>query len=233
MTTPQRTRRLRAAIRDWASEHSVLARRILWNRAQHRSEFVDRYLCGLSGIEIGGSAHNDYGLDALNVDRFESMDTTYKEEEWRLCGRKRPVDIVAPGDDLPLADDSVDFVFASHVIEHFPDPICALQEWLRVARKYLVLVVPHPDRTFDRERELTTTAELLSRHEQGLTAKEHHHWSVWTLESFLELCGHLGLSVVDSLDPDDKVGNGFMVVIDAARQPGVRADPHGTTAFQG
>jgi hypothetical protein len=30
------------------------------------------------------------------------------------------------------------------------------------------------------------------------------------------LCERLGLRVVDSLDPDDKVGNGFMVVLDAA-----------------
>jgi SAM-dependent methyltransferase len=178
---------------------------------------VDRYLSGLTGIEIGGSAHNDYGLEALNVDRFGDMDTIYKQEEWRLCGRKRPVDVVAPGDQLPFDDGSLDFVFASHVIEHFADPIRALQEWTRVARKYVVLVVPHRDRTFDRDRELTTTAELIRRHERGHTADTEAHWSVWTLESFLELCDQLGLVVVDSLDPDDKVGNGFMVVIDASR----------------
>ena len=148
------------------------------------------------------------------------MDTIYKQEEWRLCGRKRPVDIVAPGDELPLADDAVDFVFSSHVIEHFADPIRAVTEWLRVARRYVVLVVPHRDRTFDRDRELTPTAELIDRHERGLTAHEEAHWSVWTLESFLELCDHLGLTVLDSLDPDDKVGNGFIVVLDAARRAG-------------
>jgi len=143
------------------------------------------------------------------------MDTIYKQEEWRLSGRKRRVDIVASGDDLPFADDAFDFVFASHVIEHFADPIRALKEWVRVARKYVVLVAPHRDRTFDRDRELTTTAELVSRHEHGATPDTDAHWSVWTLESFLELCDHLGLEVVDSLDPDDKVGNGFMVAIDA------------------
>ena len=194
----------------------MVARRVLWSRAQRRSAFVDGYLRGLTGIEIGGSAQNDYGLDALNVDRYASMETIYKQEEWRLCGRKRPVDIVAPGDELPLADDSVDFVFSSHVIEHFADPIRALKEWFRVARRYVVVVVPHPDRTFDRGRELTSTAELLDRHRRGLTADEEAHWSVWTLESFLELCDQLALNVVDSLDPDDKVGNGFIVVIDAA-----------------
>jgi hypothetical protein len=106
------------------------------------------------------------------------------------------------------------------VIEHFADPIRAVTEWLRVARRYVVLVVPHRDRTFDRDRELTPTAELIDRHERGLTAHEEAHWSVWTLESFLELCDHLGLTVLDSLDPDDKVGNGFIVVLDAARRAG-------------
>ena len=120
------------------------------------------------------------------------------------------------GDDLPFDDGAVDFVFASHVIEHFPDPIRALEGVVRVARKYVVLVIPHRDRTFDHERELTPVDELLSRHEQGLSSSEDRHWSVWTLESFLELCDRLGLVVVDSLDPDDKVGNGFMVAIDAS-----------------
>jgi SAM-dependent methyltransferase len=146
------------------------------------------------------------------------MDTIYKEEEWRLSGRKRRVDVVAPGDDLPFGDDAFDFVFASHVIEHFADPIRALKEWVRVARKYVVLVVPHRDRTFDRGRELTTTTELLDRHERGATSDtEGQHWSVWTHESFLDFCGDLGVDVVDSLEPDDKVGNGFVVVIDAGR----------------
>jgi SAM-dependent methyltransferase len=181
------------------------------------SQFVLSYLSGLDGIEVGASAHNDYGLNAVNVDRYGEMDTIYKDEEWRLTGRRRAVDIIASGDQLPFMDDSVDFIFASHVLEHFPDPLRALKEWLRVARKYVVLVVPHRDRTFDRDRELTSVDELLRRHEQRLEDPRDLHWSVWTLESFLELCRRLDLRVIDSLDPDDKVGNGFMVVLDAAR----------------
>jgi SAM-dependent methyltransferase len=179
--------------------------------------FVRRYLEGLKGIEIGGSAHNDYGVDAVNVDRFESMDTIFKREEWDTCGRKRPVDIVAPGDELPFEGDSTDFVLASHVIEHFPDPIRALEEWARVARRYVVVVVPHRDRTFDRGRELTSIAEFERRRKAGDDIPEppHDHWSVWTLESFLAMCDHFGLAVVDHLDPDDKVGNGFVVVLAA------------------
>lgn len=134
-----------------------------------------------------------------------------------MTGRRREVDVVAPGDRLPFDDDAADFVFASHVLEHIPDPIRALNEWLRVARRYVVVVVPHRDRTFDHDRELTTVDELLRRHAEGFDDPRDLHWSVWTLESFLELCDRLGLRVVDTLDPDDKVGNGFVVVLDAAQ----------------
>lgn len=200
---------------SWAVRRFPWVRRRVWPLVAHDSAFVRRYLDGLEGIEIGASAHNDYGLNARNVDRYDSMETIYKEEEWSLCGRMRPVDVVAPGDELPFDDDSVDFVFASHVIEHFPDPIRALEEWLRVARRYVVLVIPHRDRTFDHDRPLTPIGELVSRHEEGFSSDEDAHWSVWTLESFLELSSHVELSVVDYLDPDDKMANGFVVVLDA------------------
>jgi SAM-dependent methyltransferase len=185
------------------------------------SKFVTSYLKGLKGIEIGASAHNRYFLDAINVDRFASMDTPYKQDERRLVLHTAKVDVVAQGDELPFAEDSYDFVFSSHVIEHFPDPIRALYEWMRVARRYVVVVAPHRDRTFDADRELTSSDELLERHAEGLVSDEETptHWSVWTRESFLEFCERTGLRVLDSLDPDDKVGNGFAVVIDASHAP--------------
>jgi SAM-dependent methyltransferase len=203
--------------------HAV--RRALWARRNPPSAFVGRHLDGLLGVEIGASAHNDYRLRAINIDRYADTDTLYKREELNLAGWIRPVDLVAPGDDLPLRDATVDFVFASHVIEHFPDPIRALDEWCRVARTRVVLVVPHRDRTFDADRDLTTAAELLQRHADGFASDVDQHWSVWTHESFLELCEAAGFPVLDSLDPDDKFANGFMVVIDAAaaRGPARRA----------
>ena len=180
-----------------------------------------RYLNGLRGLEIGGSAQSDFGVDALNVDTTASMDTLYKRHEREVWGWAKPVDVVASGDRLPFEDDTVDFVLASHVIEHIPDPIAALEEWIRVSRYYLFLVVPHRDRTFDRGRPLTTVAELIERHESRFSPDEDRHWSVWTCESFLDLCDHLGLNVVETRDPDHWCGNGFAVVISASSR---RAD---------
>lgn len=184
---------------------------------RRRSKFVSGYLTGLKGVEIGAASHNRFYLDALNVDRFAGPDTVYKREERRMARRAARVDIVASGDDLPFDESSYDFVFSSHVIEHFPDPLRALYEWVRVARRYVVVIAPHRDRTFDAERPLSTLEELLERHRNGFESAEDRHWSVWTCESFIEMCQMAGLSVVDHQDPDDKVGNGFTVVIDAGR----------------
>lgn len=183
---------------------------------RRRSEFVSGYLMGMRGIEIGASSHNRFYLDAINVDRFGDGDTVYKREERRLVLHAVKVDVVAPGDELPFADDSYDFVFSSHVIEHFPDPIRALYEWVRVARRYVVVIAPHRNRTFDSANPLTPVSELIERHRNGFTSDVDRHWSVWTCESFIELCHATGLHVVDRQDPDDKVGNGFTVIIDAA-----------------
>jgi SAM-dependent methyltransferase len=184
---------------------------------RQRSAFVSGYLTGMSGIEIGASSHNRFYLDAINVDRYEGNDTVYKREERRLALHTVKVDVVAPGDQLPFEENSYDFVFSSHVIEHFPDPIRALFEWVRVARRYVIVIAPHRNRTFDIDNPLTPVTELVERHRNGFTSEVDRHWSVWTCESFVELCNAMGLHVIDRQDPDDKVGNGFTVVIDATK----------------
>ena len=179
------------------------------------SKLAHKYLDGLKGVEIGGSAHNPFGLGTINVDLFPNSDSIYKKTEMELCGEVLAVDVVAPGDNLPFADKSFDFVISSHVIEHFYDPIAALQEWKRVARKYIFIIVPHRQRTFDKDRELTSYLRLYNRH-MNLSADNDirdDHWSVWEPENFRELCENCDLNIIELKDPDDKVGNGFTVVI--------------------
>ena len=215
---------LRAQVVLRACLVSLRTRVFMLLRPRHRyarrgSEFVTSYLKGLRGAEIGAAAHNRFFLDAINVDRWGGSDTPYKRYERSLVLRAARVDVVAEGADLPLEDDSLDFVFSSHVIEHFPDPIRALYEWVRVARRYVVVIAPHRDRTFDADRPLTTVEEFLTRHSANFNSDQDLHWSVWTCESFLRMCEAAGLRVVDYQDPDDKIGNGFTVVIDASIKP--------------
>uniref|UniRef100_A0A915EBP8 Methyltransferase type 11 domain-containing protein n=1 Tax=Ditylenchus dipsaci TaxID=166011 RepID=A0A915EBP8_9BILA len=124
-----------------------------------------------------------------------------KQNQIANTGTYKKVDIIASGDKLPFATNSQDFVLSSHVIEHFYDPVKTIKEWLRVVKPggYVFIVVPHKERTFDRERNRTTLAELIHRHEHPT--------------DFVELCKHYKWKVVATQDVDDKLGIGFTVVL--------------------
>ena len=183
--------------------------------AAPESALAHSLLDGLHGIEIGGSSGNQFGLDVLNVDLTDSMEAFYKQEEIKMFGEARPVDVVAEASTLPFPSGSKDFVLASHVLEHTPDPIKALEEWWRVIRPggFVYLIVPHKERTFDKDRPRTPLAELILRH-QGVNCPvgDAHH-SVWITEDVLELIAYLKMPVVAVQDADDKIGNGFTVVL--------------------
>lgn len=86
--------------------------------------------CGLSKIHSG----------AIGIDkRLSEADFGYPYG----------AQIQAEGDKLPwISDRSLDFVFSSHCLEHFRDPLAALKEWYRVLRSegYLILILPHKHR---------------------------------------------------------------------------------------
>jgi len=205
------------------------------------SALAHKYLDGLEGLEIGGSAHNSFGLNTRNVDYTDSMDTFFKQAEEKLCGEKMPVDIVANGDELPVSDESVDFVISSHTIEHIFDPLKALKEWHRVIKPggYIFTIVPIKEMVPEETRPTTTLQELLDRHsgkiqeheitkrlvknnngilsqviiEGILYDRKHGHWTVFDVDLFRKICSHLGYTIIEIQDIDDKVGNGFTIVI--------------------
>ena len=195
------------------------------------SALAHQLLDGLKGLEIGGAAHNAFGLDTLNVDRVHHDHPDfqpYASEQKRLCGAIMPVDIVAPGDCIPVDDKSFDFVISSHVIEHFFDPISAIKEWMRIATKYIFIICPQRDALeSDRGKDLTPLSEHIIRYsvtEDLLGGKlgqnEDRHHSRWTCQSFANMCMWIftqdwgkDWETVAVEDPDRKVGNGFTVVL--------------------
>ena len=186
------------------------------------SEIVNKYLLGIKGIEIGRASYANYGIDAINIDRIDirktNNDNEYFKEQVKFSNIITKVDLIANGDDLPFKDNTLDFVFTSHVLEHFYDPIKALQEWYRVVKigGYVFMIIPHKERTFDKDRERTTLNELISRHNQKIKTEEQltdKHHSVWITEDVLELCKYLNMNVVEYHDMDDYRQDGFIIVI--------------------
>ena len=196
--------------------------------------------CKGHGLEIGGAAHNPFGLDTLNVDLSDSMDTLFKQDEISRCGRAMPVDIVADGADMPCADASQDFVVSSHVLEHFPNPIKALAEWDRVVKPggIIFMIVPHRDNSTDCDHARTPLQHLVDDYNNGTIksiadSAEHEHF--WVTQDIVDLLGWMinnldvEWEILEAKDTDDKAGNGFTIVI-RKRKKG-QSKVHVVTAF--
>jgi SAM-dependent methyltransferase len=126
------------------------------------------------GVEIG-PLHNPFPLPrsahAVYADKFD-----YE----KLCEHNADVDpatIVRPAyvcdtHTLDGIDDhSLDFLVASHVVEHLHNPVKALQTWCRVVKPGapIVCVVPDARYTFDLGRPLTSFDHLLWDYENDGT----------------------------------------------------------------
>ncbi len=147
-----------------------------------RNELSSRYLRG-SGIEIG-ALQNPL---ALRRDAYVRYVDRLTLEQARACFPELDaMALVTPGIICdaaalhPLADRSVDFLIANHVIEHLRDPLGGLREWLRVVRSGGCLYVAAPEHTnpLDRLRKVTDLDHLVAdfndRRNRGHLDREHY-----------------------------------------------------------
>ena len=115
----------------------------------------------------------------------------------------------------------MDFVLSSHVLEHFWNPIAVVGDWMRVARRYVYIVLPKSDASpGDAGKPITPVCELVNR-DAGVIVEPSWgeplgHKTIFSHASFRELCDSQNWKVLDSMPTDDKVGNGFTYVLDAS-----------------
>jgi len=135
------------------------------------AEKIARWLpprTGLLGCEIGAGASPVLGLDPapIYVDCFKTFGAA-----------PNVADYYGHAGALPFHDHTLDYVVASHVLEHVANPVAALAEWVRVVRPggLLYVVVPNRRAAWDRDRELTTVAHLLDDFVAGTTARDATH----------------------------------------------------------
>lgn len=180
--------------------------------------FVEKY-CQGNGLEIGGAAYQEYNIKALNLDiaKHDDENDVYRIEQIKRCGKVKQVDIVASGDNIPVAENSFDFVFSSHVLEHFYNPLSALREWKRVVKNngYIVAIVPSKNKTFDRKRKCTTIEEFYQRdkdYDKSISYQEAHH-TVWLLKTFKSFAKEFEYELVDYINYPSGMKNSFIVAI--------------------
>ncbi len=141
-----------------------------------RRHFLDEILGekSLRGIEIGALdkplvVKNDLspGSEILYADHLSTEGLRKKYKLDRTVDQKAlvDVDLVCPSGEFleALNGQAVDYIVASHVVEHVPNPIHWLQGLFEVLRPggSLFLVVPDKRFTFDYQRPATTFGAML------------------------------------------------------------------------
>jgi SAM-dependent methyltransferase len=145
----------------------------------------------LNGLEIGGPsfAFSTTGflplydtvanLDGCNFSSNTMWEGNIKEGNTYAYGNKKGYQYISDGIQLEhIKDGHYDFILSSHSIEHFANPLKALSEWKRVIREggYMVLIVPHKDNTFDRNRPITTLDHLIMDYENNTGEDDSTHF---------------------------------------------------------
>lgn len=131
----------------------------------NHSDFVFQYLRG-AGTEIGAFNTPVPGIQPIYVDKFAEF-----AEEPCL------VDYYGEAIDLPFMDRSLDYLVASHVLEHCANPIKALIEWFRVLKPGGIAYIVVPDKrfTWDRNRPETPLSHMIEDFEAGTTDCDDTH----------------------------------------------------------
>jgi predicted SAM-dependent methyltransferase len=90
-------------------------------------------------------------------------------------------DVVADAADLPFEAGMLDFIIASHVLEHLPFPLAALENWYRhlAPRGTLLLRIPDMRFTFDAKRARTALGHLLEEHSNRTRFDRRAHFMDW------------------------------------------------------
>lgn len=145
------------------------------------NKLLARHLRG-RGVEIGAlwrkfpvpGRAKVYYVDRLSK---EDLHQHYAEVTAAVV---RP-DLVADAMQLPFAARSLDFLIASHVLEHLPFPLAALGHWYEVLRPGGVLLLKIPDKryTFDVRRERTPLQHLIAEDNGSNNFDKRSHFEDW------------------------------------------------------
>jgi SAM-dependent methyltransferase len=183
------------------------------------------YVSGKSGLEIGGPSGLFQRGNVLPIyDEIETLDncdfskaTVWAKhtEAFNFNPKKAPgKTLFCEGSSLvDVPDSTYDVLLSAHNLEHFANPIKALNEWQRVLRPSgaLVLVLPDYRETFDHLREptsvdhmfddfegdtgeddLTHLEEILDKHDlrRDVAAGSPQDFQKRSLENFSNRCLH-------------------------------------------
>ena len=128
-----------------------------------------------TGIVIGGTLRSHFKV-LINTAK-KVIDVDNNDE---FLGNSNDVDYLSDATNLSFAaDESMDFVCSSHLLEHLTNPLQAITEWKRVLKKGGIIYAAVPDKryTFDHRRARTSLDHLIDDFEKGIDQTDETHIS--------------------------------------------------------
>jgi SAM-dependent methyltransferase len=173
-------RKLNRSVRSGTLHRDVLraaAHRIDRVRTIRAFPLIRARLTGKRGLEVGGPSQiflelcPVYEIVGDLTNAVFSSSTIWEGERaegktFRYHPKREPGwNCILDGSNLHrMKEGEFDFVLSSHNLEHFANPVKALNEWRRVIRLggHLLVVVPNGSKTFDHKRPVTPIEHMLS-----------------------------------------------------------------------
>lgn len=128
------------------------------------------------GVEIGGPSpigtiiyQHAIGMDNVIFSK-NTIWNSYNDEYNYYFDKKGKIIINDAVDISLVQDDSYDFCFSSHCLEHIANPLKAINEWLRIIKNggYIIIVVPEKSVCFDHKRNYSKFSTLLSQFKKNI-----------------------------------------------------------------
>jgi SAM-dependent methyltransferase len=163
--------------------------------------YLRRYFNG-RGIEIGALWRRFPLPRHVRVWHLDRLKCAELEEHYpELQGKILRPDLLADATELPVPPGSLDFMIASHVLEHLPFPLKALRSWYEALAPGGVLLLKIPDKryTFDVRRERTPLQHLIAESDDSLAFDPRVHYADWV--------ANVGPWRADSASLDDAVAD--------------------------
>jgi SAM-dependent methyltransferase len=141
-----------------------------------REELSFKYLRG-EGIEIGALASPIKVAEQVKVTYVDTLPRQKLAAQYpdAPIGQIIEPQVICDATTLDkIKDSSVDFVIASHLLEHMADPFKSLDNWIRALKPkgILYLIVPDMLRTFDVDRPLTSVNHLVEDYVPNSTKRD-------------------------------------------------------------
>jgi len=142
------------------------------------------------GLEIGGPSHifeykgllpvydsarSIIFVDYSNITLWkDTRDSILKKVQNKLNCRF----IISDATEMEgITENSLDFLLASHVLEHLANPLKAINQWRRMLKNggFMIIIVPDKRFTFDHKRNVTTISHILQDYKNNVNENDTTH----------------------------------------------------------